>query len=227
MKNDVVRVSTGSKPLDNLLNGGIEADCITEVYGEGGCGKTTLCLLLSKTVALSGKRVMYIDTEGVSLERLRQISGDEFDNVLRNIVFSRPYSLEMQAKVINDCVRVVEAEGGDVGLVVVDSATIHYRLEFTEESRIEDVHALYSQMVSLQGIARKHKIPVVVTAHVYMDTSANRLRPIAEYVIGRLAKTILLIERVEGSKRKAVIVKHRSLPEGRYVEFNITHSGFE
>ena len=43
------RISTGSKNLDDLLEGGIETRAVTEIYGEYGTGKTqichTLCLL--------------------------------------------------------------------------------------------------------------------------------------------------------------------------------------
>jgi RecA/RadA recombinase len=60
---NVVRFPTGCKSLDNLLDGGIEAGVITQVYGPPGCGKTqlghTLCVVMS-----SDYRVIYIDSEG-------------------------------------------------------------------------------------------------------------------------------------------------------------------
>ena len=39
----IVRVSTGSKALDELIGGGMETKAITEMYGEYRCGKTQVC----------------------------------------------------------------------------------------------------------------------------------------------------------------------------------------
>jgi DNA repair protein RadA len=45
--NNHLRISTGSKRLDDLLGGGIERGAVTELIGPAGTGKTELCLTLS------------------------------------------------------------------------------------------------------------------------------------------------------------------------------------
>ncbi|KAM6954743.1 DNA repair protein RAD51 homolog 1 [Aplochiton taeniatus] len=67
---EIIQVSTGSKELDKLLQGGIETGSITEMFGEFRTGKTQLCHTLAVTCQLpidqgggEGK-AMYIDTEG-------------------------------------------------------------------------------------------------------------------------------------------------------------------
>ena len=70
------RLPINCKPLDNLLGGGIESSSITEVYGEAGSGKTNFCLQAARELALKGGKVAYIDSEGVSLERLEQLCQD-------------------------------------------------------------------------------------------------------------------------------------------------------
>ena len=62
-----MRVPTGCNSLDSLLRGGVEAGAVTELFGEGGSGKTNLCLQLARNVALDDKKVIYVDTEGVSM----------------------------------------------------------------------------------------------------------------------------------------------------------------
>src|SRR3989440_2026162 len=61
------RISTGSKNLDDLLEGGIETRAVTEIYGEYGTGKTqichTLCLLVQQKKDGTGSKALYIDTE--------------------------------------------------------------------------------------------------------------------------------------------------------------------
>lgn len=44
-----MKISTGSKALDDLLQGGMESGTITELYGEAKSGKTQLCHMLCVT----------------------------------------------------------------------------------------------------------------------------------------------------------------------------------
>src|SRR4030042_4394779 len=107
----------GCQPLDVLLGDGIESGIITRVYGEAGTGKTNLCLQAARECVLSGKKVAYIDTEGVSVERIRQICVDsDFKKILRDILFFTPTSFESQEQMIHDAI----ATKG-VGLIVVDT----------------------------------------------------------------------------------------------------------
>ena len=52
MRQNVKRLSTGSKQLDELLGGGLETQTITEFYGEYGVGKSILCHQLAVNVQL-------------------------------------------------------------------------------------------------------------------------------------------------------------------------------
>jgi DNA repair protein RAD51 len=69
-RKDLVKLSTGSKALDDLLGGGLETGSITELFGEFRTGKTqlchTLCVTCQMPVADGGGEgmAMYIDTEG-------------------------------------------------------------------------------------------------------------------------------------------------------------------
>ncbi|UCE80339.1 MAG: AAA family ATPase, partial [Methanobacteriota archaeon] len=94
----MTRVPIGSKALDDLLGGGLEGGAITLLFGEAGTGKTNICLQVARNVALEGKKVVFIDTEGVSLDRVRQISGDEYETVMKNLLFFEPHSFEDQEK---------------------------------------------------------------------------------------------------------------------------------
>lgn len=69
-RQDLIQISTGSKELDSLLDGGVETGSITELFGEFRTGKTQLCHQLCVTCQLpfnqgggEGK-ALYIDTEG-------------------------------------------------------------------------------------------------------------------------------------------------------------------
>ncbi|MGB8935585.1 MAG: ATPase domain-containing protein [Candidatus Nitrosopolaris sp.] len=73
-KQDILRLPTGYKSLDSLLDGGIEAGVITQVYGLPGSGKTQLCHTLSAMLP-SDYMVIYIDTEcSFRPERIQEIT---------------------------------------------------------------------------------------------------------------------------------------------------------
>ena len=63
------KITTGSRNLDNLLQGGIESMAITEAFGEFRTGKTQLSHTLCVTAQLPKEnggghgKVIYIDTE--------------------------------------------------------------------------------------------------------------------------------------------------------------------
>jgi len=69
-RKSMLRCSTGSKALDELLLGGIETQAVTEFYGEFGSGKSqichTLCATARQPIESGGmdSGVIYIDTEG-------------------------------------------------------------------------------------------------------------------------------------------------------------------
>ncbi|MED6110946.1 recombinase rad51, partial [Stylosanthes scabra] len=46
---EIIQITTGSRELDKILEGGIETGSITELYGEFRCGKTQLCHTLCVT----------------------------------------------------------------------------------------------------------------------------------------------------------------------------------
>src|SRR5436309_16129662 len=94
----MMKVALGCRALDDLLGGGVEEGCIRLLHGEAGSGKTNFCLQLARNVVRAGRKVIYIDTEGVSLERLQQTCGEELDVVAKNILFAGRESVEKQGK---------------------------------------------------------------------------------------------------------------------------------
>ena len=97
----MLRCSTGSKALDDLLFGGIETQAVTEFYGEFGSGKSqichTLCAIATQHTGSGGLDggIIYIDTEGTFRpERLEQIArarGLDHRQVLRSVSVCKIY----------------------------------------------------------------------------------------------------------------------------------------
>ncbi|TRO47832.1 DNA repair and recombination protein RadA, partial [Candidatus Bathyarchaeota archaeon] len=53
---DVLRLTTGSKAIDEMIAGGLETQTITEFYGEYGSGKSQVCHQLCVNVQLPIER---------------------------------------------------------------------------------------------------------------------------------------------------------------------------
>jgi len=219
----VVHLSTGSKTLDDLLEGGFEGGAITLLFGEAGSGKTNICLQVASMVAAAGKKVIYIDTEGVSLERLQQIAGDSYEDVMKNILFFEPHNFDDQEKFVDKAVKLAESSL-EIGVMILDSATIHYRLTRNDEEKGVR-KSLSPQLAKLLSAARTKDIPIILTSQVYTDIEKGTFEPLGGHVLLHNAKAIIRLDKVGTNTRRAVIIKHRHLEEGRRADFKMTKNG--
>jgi DNA repair protein RadB len=214
------RVPTGIPALDTLLGGGLERRAITQVYGEPGCGKSTFVLIAAAERLRAGGTVIYLDTEGFSPERFRQVAGERAGELARNLILFEPLDFEQQGLMIAESERILQK--GGVALIVLDSATALYRTELTVGREAQ--RRLARQMIYLLGLAKKYNIPVLVTNQVYMDVTRNIATGLGGTTMAHLSKAVV---RLEGSSgiRRAVLEKHRSLPAGGEFSFEMTGDG--
>ncbi len=220
------RLPTGIASVDRLLGGGLEPDCVTEIYGEGGSGKTLFCLELAVRVARANRWAFYVDTEGVSADRLRAIGGAEIDRILKRMLVSTPKDLEEQGRAVATACGLARDGKRPVGLIVVDSATGYYRLSLSGEDEDEARQSLSLELADLVATARQAAVPVVITNQVWRSMRNGTLEPLGGSFLNHAAKTILRFDRLTGARRRVVLVKHRSLPEGS-AEFRIGPASLE
>ncbi|MDY6932284.1 MAG: DNA repair and recombination protein RadB, partial [Halobacteriota archaeon] len=208
--------------IDELLGGGFEAGTLTQMYGQAGSGKTNICIQLAIESVRSGKKVVFIDTEGISVERFDQIAGDDSELISKDIIIYEPMDFDQQYSVVREIDKII---GGNVGVVILDSATLFYRYELEDERSISLKRELAHQAAHLLGLARKHDVAVVITNQIYTDIDTNELQPVGGMMIEHLSKAIIQLLKLEYGKRRAVIRKHRSMPEGSSCDFQLTSDG--
>jgi DNA repair protein RadB len=218
------RLPSGCQSLDLLLSGGFESGIITQLYGEAGTGKSNIVMQLAVQAVARGLRVIFIDTEGFSAERFKQIAGPGAEEMAAKIMIFEPMSLEQQAIAIREASKIA---GRDLGLIILDSATSLYRVLLEAEDNRSIRRTLTVQLSELQEIARRHRIPVVITNQVYMDIDSNSLRPIGGTGLEHICKAIILLEKKGEGLRGARLMKHRSSPEGIAADFRLTARGVE
>ncbi len=215
------RLILSCPPLDDLIGGGIEEKIITEIYGEAGTGKTNICLQAARECVNSGKKVAYIDSEGVSLERLKQIcNGYDEEKILGNILIFSPTSQENQEKMIFNAIKIKE-----VSLIVIDTLNLFYRLNLDEDKEAS-MRSFTRQVGMLHKAAREKNLFVIATEQVYTDKNGD-IKPFTNRDVEHLVKTIVKLEKVNIGKREATIIKHRSQPEGKKARFSIVQTGLK
>jgi len=236
------RISTGSYDLNKWLFGGYERDIITTVYGPAGSGKTNFCVLVTVSQAKKDNKVIFIDTEGgFSPDRFKQMTGEEYEKSVKNVLLLKPTSFNEQKKIFDSLLKEINSDS-KIGLIIVDSMTMLYRLEIAEElselnsdskdSKIKSVNReLARQLRTLAEISRKKNIPIIITNQIYYnfikDEQKTGEERIAKMVGGDLLKywSKCLIElKSENGKRNAILRKHRSLPE-KELNFVISNEG--
>jgi len=235
----MTKISTGSFDLNSWLNGGYEKDIITMIAGPPGSGKTNFSILASCSQSKDNKKVIFIDTEGgFSIERVKQIVGvDNHEKILENIFLLKPTNFEEQKKCFEKLLIAVKKE--QIGLIVVDGMAMLYRLELgdaihsKDDSNIREINReIATQMRVLAEISRKQEIPILITNQVYSGFVSEEdwkkgLKGEANIVGGDLfkywSKCIIELKNFNG-RRKAVLLKHRSLKENE-MSFEIRDKG--
>jgi DNA repair protein RadB len=221
-------VSLGCDPIDDLLGGGFERGVVTQIYGPPAAGKTNLALSAAVEVAAEGGSVLYIDTEGLSIDRFRQIAAAKTDgdveSVASRLIITEAYDFADQQEAVRDAAEFA----AEVDLIVLDSATGFYRLERTGDAeRGESLRNVADQITHLLSLARRHDLAVVITNQVFTDPDSDRARPLGGHTLEHWTGVVLRVDRFRGGNRRATLEKHRSKETGDQATFRITGSGIE
>lgn len=87
---------------------------------------------------------------------------------------------------------------------------------------------LSRQLSVLSQLARRKGIPVLITAHTYKNWETGRSEVIGGDSLRYWSNALVFLEKTgKTSERKATLVKHRSLPEGREARFMIVDEGIK
>ena len=217
------RKSTGIPCLDSLIGGGLETSIIVQFYGEPAAGKSTAAMAAAIATLRNEEYVIYIDTEGFSIDRFCQLAGEEeAESLAERLILYEPADFTGQDHAIAECARLLADREG-IGLIVLDSATALYRTENSPSGEAQK--RLARELIMLLGYARRYDIPVIVTNQVFTDIRTDNLCGLGGTSMHHMSKIIVRFERND-TKRRAILEKHRSRPEGAKITFTIEEKGF-
>jgi DNA repair protein RadA len=174
-RKSMLRCSTGSIALDDLLLGGIETQAVTEFYGEFGSGKSqichTLCATARQPIAVGGLDggVIYIDTEGTFRpERVEQIArarGFDPSQILKSVAVCKIYNSSHLELIIKDLGKYIN--DFKAKLVVIDSIISLHRAEFAGRGTLADRQQRLNNMLhKLVRLTEIYNIAIVITSQV-------------------------------------------------------------
>lgn len=220
------RVSTGSVIFDRLLQGGFETDTVSTIYGPAGCGKSNICIIAAVSITRSGKKVIYIDTEGgFSVSRMQQIAPDDYKILMDRIIFLQPTSFAEQRKAFGSLSKLIDT---DIGMIIVDTVSMLYRLEIGKTNDVYSVNReLGEQLSYLNELTRRKDIPVLVTNQVYSGfNQGENIKLVGGDILKYQSKCLVELQKGHSGVRKAILRKHRSIAEDRTEVFKIVDGGF-
>jgi len=230
-REQVLKLSTGSKSFDLLMAGGFETGAITECFGEYGSGKTQIGHILAVNVQKQypGSVAVYIDTENTfrpeRIEQLAKGAGLDPKDVLKNIRVARAYNSDHQTLLGEKVEDLIKKQGLDVRLVVIDSLTAHFRAEFIGRGTLaERQQKINRHMKDLAKIAYMNNLCVYVTNQVMSRPDVFFGDPtvaIGGHIVGHASTFRIYLRKGKKGSRVAKLIDSPDKPEGEcsfYVE---------
>jgi DNA repair protein RadA len=239
MRQNVKRLSTGSKQLDELLGGGLETQTITEFYGEYGVGKSILCHQLAVNVQLPEERgglngsALYIDTENTFrpewIIRMADALGLDPSQTAKNIIYSEAFNSDHQVLLLEKADKIIQEN--KIKLIILDSLTSHFRSEYLgREMLAERQQKLNSHLHRLTRLARAFNACAVVTNQVMAKPDqffAMAVEAVGGHIVAHTSHTRVFLRRTAGGPvRICRLVSSPYLPEGERI-FKITEEGIK
>lgn len=163
---DVEVIPTGIEVVDKAIGvGGIPRGKITEVFGNEGCGKTSMCLHTIAQAQKMGLVAVFIDAEhSINHERMKALGVDT-----GKLIIHQPESGEMALELVEMTVR-----SGKVGIVVVDSVAALTPMAEIEKDMGDSVMGVHARLMS--QAMRKLVAPVNINNVALMFTNQTRAK---------------------------------------------------
>lgn len=235
-KQKALKITTGSENLDKLLGGGVETQAITETYGSFGSGKSQLGFQLAVNVQLSKEQggleraCVFIDSENtfspnrvVAMAKAKDLDPQK---ILRNIYVARAYNSDHQMLIVDKLHEQIEEK--NIGLVVIDSLTSHFRADFVGRSELAArQQKLNKHLHQLQRLADAFNLAVYITNQVVSDPSilfGDPTRAVGGNVLAHMSFVRIYLRKGKENTRIARIVDAPHLPPGETV-FKIAEEG--
>ncbi|MBS3108751.1 DNA repair and recombination protein RadA [Candidatus Woesearchaeota archaeon] len=238
-RENIERISTGSKAVDALLGGGVETNTITEMYGAFGSGKSAIAHVLAVNSILPREQggingmTIWIDTESTCRpERIKQIAetrGLNAEDVLKNIKIGRAFNSDHQMLMVDKIEEMIK-NGNNIKLVIVDSLMNHFRSEFSGRGMLADrQQKLNKHIHDLSRLANSYGIAIYITNQVMAKPDVffgDPTEAVGGHIVAHGTGIRIYLRRGKKGTRVAKVMDSPCMPEAECV-FQITEKGIE
>ncbi len=239
-RSSVLKISTGSKNVDEMLGGGMESGAITECYGAYGSGKTSIAHQLAVNVQLPREQggadgiAVWIDTEGTLrpeyLKPIAEAKGMDVDEALKNFRGVRAFNSDHQMLLAEKVEDLIKKDGLPVRLIIIDSLMGHFRSEFSGRGTLADrQQKLNKHLHALLKIATQYNIAVYITNQVMSKPDTffgDPTEAIGGHVVAHTSTVRVYLRRGKKGTRVAKLVDAPALPDGE-AAFMVTNEGIK
>ena len=202
--------------VDTLLRGGVKPECMYEVYGEFGSGKTQFCLTLAAEAISHGHKIIWIDCEDtfrpkriIEILKARGYVEDREEALpyLDRISYFFTPNTEQLMGTINSLSPILTEKKPRI--IVLDGAVGQFREEYlgrgTLAARQNQIARL---MTHLKNISFYFRTTIIFTNQVQSDPAVmfgEPIKPIGGNIVGH-ASTYRIYFKKSGKKRIARMV---------------------
>lgn len=245
--NNISRISTGSKNLDNILEGGFEANSLTEIIGEKNSGVLDfihiLCINAQKNN--SNNKIIFLDLDKkfdkdkiISFAKGMKQNGKK---CLENICLYD--DIDFYEEIIAQLNEIFESsDTKECSLIIIDSLIELFQKIFNEamkkdtqinneiERKIDIESKLGQVLIILKKISLLYNIPIIITRNINTDDDIKepndiiKSDPNIELILNYECKTRLKFKKIKNDKIKCVILNSPMISE-KQCKFLITEKG--
>ena len=241
-REEIIRLTTGSKVFDGMLGGGFESGSISETFGEFGSSKSQIAHVLAVRAQLPRENggadgsVIFLDGESTFRpERIISIAkglGLDPKEALRNIKVARCFNSDHQMLLAEKAEDIIKQKINDksVRLIVVDSLTSHFRADFSGRGELAvRQQKLNRHMHTLMKLATQYNICVYVTNQVMAKPDmffGDPTAAIGGNIVAHNSSTRIYLRKGKKGTRVAKLIDSPHLADAEIV-FQITENGVE
>jgi DNA repair protein RadA len=237
-RENIGKISTGSKNLDTLLGGGIETQAVTEFHGAFGSGKTQVGFQLTINVQLPPEKgglegaCIFVDAENTfrpgRIKQMAEAQGLDSKKILENIYVARAYNSDHQMVLTEKIGEMIKEK--NVKLVIVDSVTSNFRADYIGRGTLADrQQKLNRHLHTLQRLADVYNVAVYMTNQVMARPDilfGDPTVPIGGHILGHFSTHRVYVRKSKANRRIARVIDSPNLPEAETV-FLITPEGIK
>jgi len=196
------KISTSSKTLDSILNGGVASAEITEICSEQRYPRTLLCynIILKLIQEHIDSKVLYNDPYGVfrpeGLIELGGLYGLKAGDIMNKIFIFHPYTADQQF----DAFKIYENifEHHQPRMIVIDGIGDFFRLVAKKKSIIYNrIKALEGFILKLKYTAARDNIYVILLNNTVKKFDSETFLPEFDEIIGSYVETKILLQKVD------------------------------